>query len=389
MTSSPERIYLDNAATSWPKPEAVYQAVDRYQRSCGASSGRGVYSHAIESQQLVDQCRRSLATLLGASDPARVIFTSSGTDALNLAIQGILAPGDHVIASDADHNSVLRPLRMLEGRGLALSIIPLADGRIDLEKIERAVRPSTKLVCVNHASNVTGIVQPLSEIAAICQRTGALLLVDAAQSLGHLPIDVAALGCDLLASPGHKGLWGPLGTGLLYVGDRVSELLRPLRYGGTGSRSVEETMPTELPDRLEAGNLNLPGIAGLGAGVREVLQVGVAAIAKHEQQLRAELIAGLSSIAGVQLYGAHPGAAAVGVVSLNVEGIDPLELASLLDANFGMQVRAGLHCAPRMHLSLGTAPTGTVRLSLSHFTTSSQVASAVEAIRNIAEAMAG
>lgn len=382
----PERIYLDNAATSWPKPETVYQTIDRWQRQCGASSGRGVYREAIESQQIVDRCRRAIGMLINAKSPEQVIFTCSGTDALNLAIQGVVAPGDHLIASDADHNSVLRPLRMLERKGVAVSIVPLVDGVIDVEKLRSELRASTKLVIVNHASNVTGQIQPVEEIASIVREHGALLLVDAAQSLGHLPIDVQRLGIDLLASPGHKGLWGPLGTGVLYVGDRVAEVLRPLRWGGTGSKSVEEHQPTELPDRLEAGNLNVPGIAGLLAGIESLQSIGIDKILTHEQSLRATLIAGLAEIPGITLHGDTSGPA-LGVLSLSIDGIDPLELATLLDANWSIQTRAGLHCAPRMHAILGTSPAGTVRLSVSHFTSAEQIDITIDALRSVAEAM--
>ena len=263
------RIYLDNAATSWPKPEAVYRAVDDYQRRLGAPAGRGSYSEAAETERIVGSCRQKIAQLLGASDPSRIIFTLNGTDSLNLALHGLLRPGDHVVTTVCEHNSVLRPLRFLaEQRQVSATYVGCdGQGFVSPDDIRRAITPHTRLIALVHVSNVTGAIQPVEEVGRIAAEHGQTYLIDAAQSLGYVPIDVRRLGCHLLAAPGHKGLLGPLGTGVLYVAPGVEQQLLPLRQGGTGTRSDEDIQPTSLPDRYEAGNLNVPGIAGLAAGV--------------------------------------------------------------------------------------------------------------------------
>ena len=389
------RIYLDNAATTWPKPEAVWQAVDNYQRRLGAPAGRGTYHEAIEVERLVEECRLQIRALIGAKDLRQIIFTLNGTDSLNQAIHGCLRPGDHVITSVCEHNSVLRPLRHWQDRGDVRVTYIRCDGLgyIDPDDVRRAVQPRTRLVALLHASNVTGAVQPVEEVGRLAREAGVLYLVDAAQSLGHLPTDVTHINCDLLAGPGHKGLLGPLGTGVLYLAPGVEQQLSPTRQGGTGTRSDEDVQPTSLPDRYESGNLNVPGIVGLNAGVAEVCRRGPAAIAAHERQLTQRLLEGLTEISGITLYGPGagdrgPGTAEkmprVGVVSFNLEGFEPQELAALLDATHSIQVRAGIHCAPRMHQALGTSPRGTVRFSVGMFNTLEDVEAAIEVLREIA-----
>ncbi len=385
------RIYLDNAATTWPKPETVWQAVDDYQRRLGAPAGRGAYHEAAEVERLVEQCRSRIAALIGAEEPRRVIFTLNGTDSLNQALHGCLRPGDHVITSVCEHNSVLRPLRHWQDRGDVRVTYVRCDGEgyIHPDDVRRALQPRTRLIALVHASNVTGAVQPLAEVGAIVREHDALFLVDAAQSLGHVPVDVTELGCDLLAAPGHKGLYGPLGTGVLYVAPGVESELIPTRQGGTGTRSDEDIQPTMLPSRYESGNLNVPGIVGLNAGVAEVQRRGLAAISQHDQQLTERLWAGLGEIRGVTLYGPPAGQGTrdrsrVGVVSFNLENFEPQELAALLDSTRSIQVRAGIHCAPRMHQALGTSPRGTVRFSVGLFNTLEDVDAAVSVLREIA-----
>jgi cysteine desulfurase family protein len=385
------RIYLDNAATTWPKPEAVWQAVDDYQRRLGAPAGRSTYHEAAEVERLVGQCRSRIAALIGAEETQHIVFTLNGTDSLNQAIHGVLRPGDHVITSVCEHNSVLRPLRHWQDRGDVRVTYVRCDGQgyINPDDIRKAIQPRTRLIALVHASNVTGAVQPLAEVGAIARReSSALFLVDAAQSLGHEPVDVAQLGCDLLAAPGHKGLYGPLGTGVLYLGPGVDADLIPSRQGGTGTRSDEDIQPTSLPDRYESGNLNVAGIVGLNAGVAEVQRRGLGAIGEHERQLTHRLLEGLAEIRGITLYGPtqyEPGRR-VGVVSFNLEGFEPQELAALLDSARSIQVRAGIHCAPRMHQALGTSPRGTVRFSVGIFNTLQDVDAAIEVLREIAAA---
>ena len=382
------RIYLDNAATSWPKPEAVYRAVDDYQRKLGAPAGRSSYREAADTERLVSSCRQRVAELIGADDARRIVFTQNCTDSLNQALHGLLRPGDHVVTSVCEHNSILRPLTFLaEHRGVTATYVPCdAQGFINPDDVRRAITPKTRLIALLHASNVTGAIQPIADVGQIAEEHDVPLLVDAAQTLGYLPVNVRGLHCDLLAAPGHKGLLGPLGTGILYVGPRVADRLLPLRQGGTGTRSDEDIQPTSLPDRYESGNLNVLGIVGLEAGVRYVQSVGVDHCQNQARQQVTRLLGGLSGLGGLMLYGPPAGQHRVAVVSLNVAGFAPQELASLLDANWSIQTRAGIHCAPRMHRALGTAPQGTLRLSPGHFTTDQEIDAAIATLGEITAA---
>ena len=386
---SRRRIYLDNAATSWPKPEEVYAAVDRFQRELGAPAGRSAYAEASEAAQAVDAARQAVARLIGAADFRRIIFTQNGTDSLNLALHGLLRPGDHVVSSVVEHNSILRPLRALEDAG-TIEVTRVgcdAQGVIDPTAVQAALRPNTRLLALAHASNVTGALQPALEFAEIAHRHGALFLLDAAQSLGHLPLDVRKIPVDLLAAPGHKGLLGPLGTGVLYVAPGVEEHLHSARQGGTGSRSEDDRQPGELPDKYEAGNLNVPGILGLGAGVRWLEGRGLDEIRRHDLRLAARLLAGISGISGVEVYGPPAGEGRLGVVSCSLRDYDPQEAAAMLDAACRVQARAGLHCAPLMHRALGTLERGgTLRFSIGPFNTTDDIETAVEAVRELSTA---
>ncbi len=377
------RIYLDNAATTWPKPESVYAAVDYYQRELGTSPARGVYAEAVEADRIVDAARRAIAEILGAEGPQRIAFTFNGTDALNLAIHGVLRPGDHVVTTVVDHNSVLRPLRWLEERRViqVTRVGCNASGIINPAEVRAALRPQTRLVAVVHASNVTGALQPVAQIGRLVRRSGALFLVDAAQSLGHLPIDVRAMDIDLLAAPGLKGLLGPLGTGILYVRAGLEDRLDSFRQGGTGTHSDEDRQPQSLPDKYEPGNHNAAGLCGLRAGVAYLQDRGLDALRAEEIELTGRLMDGLAAIPGVRLYGPGEPAGRVGVVSVALQGYSPQECAAALDFHFRIQVRAGIHCAPLMHRALGTAAGGgTVRFSLGPFNTAGDVDAAVAAM---------
>jgi cysteine desulfurase family protein len=381
------RIYLDNAATSWPKPETVYQAVDGAMRQLGASAGRSPYAEAIEATRRVEQARATCAKFLGIRDPKRLVFTANGTAALNLAIHGILRPGDHVVTTVIEHNSVLRPLAAwLERDQITLTHVACdGAGRIDPDEVRRAIGPRTRLVALSHASNVTGTIQPVAEVAALARERGVTTLVDAAQTAGHLAIGVEELGVDLLATSGHKGLLGPLGTGLLYLGPGIDSLVTPVQQGGTGTRSNEDRQPTSMPDRYESGNLNVPAILGLAAGV-EYLTGRVAEGWQAKATARLErLRGGLSQIAGVRLFGPSQAGQSAALVSLVLEGYDPQEVAAVLDASFRIQIRPGLHCAPLAHRALGTLQRGgTVRLSPGHFTTDRELDAVVAAIARLA-----
>ncbi|MFN0055160.1 MAG: aminotransferase class V-fold PLP-dependent enzyme [Planctomycetales bacterium] len=385
--ATPRRIYLDNAATSFPKPEEVYDAVDRYQRRLGAAVGRGAYQSSIEATGIVNRCRVGLARLLGAESPDRIVFTSNGTDSLNLALHGLLEPGDHVVTSQVEHNSVLRPLRALQERiGLEVTVVP-ADGlgQVDPGDFRTALRPTTKLVALLHASNVTGGMQPIEEVGTLVRAEGALFLVDAAQTAGHLPIELSQLPIDLLACAGHKGLLGPLGTGLLYLRPGVEARLRSLRQGGTGTLSEEDRQPESLPDQYESGNHNAPGLIGLEAAVRWLTDRGISSLADHERQLTARLWTRLMEIEGVRLFGPPPSARRLGVVSLAIEGFDSQEGAAILDQNFGIEARAGFHCAPGAHRAIGAFETGgTLRLSVGPWTTADEIDAAADAIQQLA-----
>lgn len=382
------RIYLDNAATSWPKPEAVYAAVDHYQRHVGAAHGRGAYAEAVEVSRGVERARAAVAGLMGCQDARHVVFTLNCTDSLNTAIYGSLRPGDHVVTTVLEHNSILRPLRHLEDAGTIEVTRVGCDGEgvVDPDAVRAALRSNTKLVAILHASNVTGAVQPIAEISRTVREHAALVLLDAAQTLGHLPIDVGELGIDLLAASGHKGLLGPLGTGVLYIRPGVETQVASLRQGGTGSASEIDRQPDELPDKYEAGNHNVPGLLGVGAGAAYLAERGLDELRRHEQQLTARLIEGLTAIRGVTIYGPRDPDRRVGVVSINLEGYDPQELAATLEAGYRIQVRAGLHCAPRMHEALGTLAGGTVRFSLGPFNTDEDVAAVLSAVEEISAA---
>ncbi len=384
-----KRIYLDNAATTWPKPDEVYRAVDDYQRNCGAAAGRGAYGEAVEADRILQQTRQGIAELIGVDDPSHIVFTLNGTDSLNLAIHGLLAPGDHVVTTVVDHNSVLRPLRWLEEhRGVRVTRVGCdTQGFVSAADVVSAVRDDTALVAVIHASNVTGAIQPVEEIGQALKGHRALFLVDAAQSLGHVPIDVDRMAVDLLAAPGHKGLFGPLGTGVLYIRPGLESRVNSVRQGGTGSQSEQDRHPEALPDKYEPGNHNMAGIAGLRAAVEYVRQRGVETLHAEEQQLTSRLLDGLAKIRGVVLYGPPDVSRRVGVVSLRLNGYSPQELAGLLESAFRVQVRAGLHCAPRMHGAMGTLDQGgTVRFSVSALNTSEQIDDAVDAMQEIASA---
>ncbi len=340
------RIYLDNAATSWPKPESVYRAVDRYQREVGAAAGRGAYAEAIEAARVVESARGAIARLIRASHSRQIIFTANGTESLNLVLHGWLQPGDHVVTTAAEHNSVLRPLAELEfRRQIEVTIVPCdAAGFVNPDDLRAALARKTALVAIIHASNVTGTLQSIGDIAKHAHAAGAALLLDAAQTLGHLPIDVDALGVDFLAAPGHKGLLGPLGTGVVYLREAHQARLASFRQGGTGTRSEERRHPDALPEKFEAGNLNVTALAGLAAGVEFLNGRGLPAIRAGETELVERLSEALGRIDGVTVFGPDSAAARAGVVSIAIAGYDPQEVATLLDSSFRIQTRAGLHC---------------------------------------------
>ena len=375
-------IYLDNAATSWPKAPGVVRAVAGMLRSAAGNPGRTSHRAALDAADLVQECRENLAALFGVANPLRICFTSNATEALNLAIKGVLKPGDHAICSSMEHNSVWRPLVGLESSRIELSIAQAgADGVGDAAAIEQLIRPNTRLIVLIHASNVNGAIQPVAEVGELARSRGIPFLVDAAQSAGSIPIDVQAMKIDLMAFPGHKGLLGPQGTGGLYVSERVD--LRPLMEGGTGSHSLEATQPAEYPDRLESGTLNLPGIEGLNCSVRYLLKRGVAAIGGREARMTQRLIEGLSGIEGVTVYGPGPEISRAPAVSFNLRGWDSVSIAEQLESRAGIACRPGWHCAGLAHRTLGTREQGTVRLSPGPFTRTAEIEAAIAVVAEL------
>ncbi len=376
-------IYLDNAATTFPKPPGVLASmVEAYQRT-GVSPGRGSYDLAIEAEDLVEAARRKLARFFGAPDPHRVIFAGNATDALNLAIQGLIRPGDHVVSTRIEHNSVLRPLYHLHEQGLIeYDLVPFdGKGFVDPDDIAQAIRPNTRLVIVCHASNVLGTIQPLAEIGALCARKEVPLLVDATQSAGVVPIDLEAWKIGAVAFTGHKSLLGPTGIGGLIIHPDLD--LRTTRFGGTGIDSESPIHTQTYPHRLEAGTLNLIGILGLSAGLDFLEEQGIEAIHRREMELVTRFRDGLSSLDRVELYCAEDLRNHVGLITLNVRGMDPGDTGAILDADFGIAVRAGLHCAPLVHEAIGTFPRGGVRFSLGPFNTGDEIDWALEAMSEI------
>ncbi len=380
-------IYLDNAATSYPKPKRVEQAMVNFMNNIGASPGRSAHRLSQEAGRLIYQTRENLAQLFKVNDPLRIIFTLNITEALNLALQGILVPGDGVITSSMEHNSVMRPLRDLERKGVKVEIIPCSSrGEFDPESIKKRIKKNTKLIVINHGSNVIGSILPICQIGEIARKHGILFLVDTAQTAGCYPLDMEKDKIDLLAFTGHKALFGPSGTGGLIFGERVNiKKLIPLKRGGTGSWSEFEEQPDFLPDKYESGTLNAVGIAGLNEGVKFILQEGVDKIHRYELLLTQKLIEGLKNIPEAIVYGAEKREDRVAVVSFNIQKRLPSEIGLKLDEEYGIMCRIGLHCSPASHKTIGTFPMGSVRFSLSYFNQWEEIEQALEAVKKIAK----
>jgi cysteine desulfurase family protein len=376
-------IYFDNAATSWPKPPEVRAALEGHFGEAGGNPGRSGHRMSIAAARVVEDARDRVAELFGMTDPGRVIFTKNATEALNVAIYGVVGPGGHVVTSSIEHNSVMRPLRHLEALGAEVTVVPCApDGTLDADDVRRAIRPDTRLVVTLHGSNVTGALLPIAGIARAARTAGVPYLVDASQTAGAVPLDMEALGIDLLAFTGHKSMLGLTGTGGLCLAEGIE--VPPLMRGGTGSRSDLEFQPDFLPDALESGTMNTAGLAGLAAGVGHVLGRGVEAIHAHELALVARFVEGVAEIEGVTEYGPKDLDQRCGVISFNVAGMTCSEVGTLLDRDYEIMSRVGLHCAPGAHRTIGTFPTGTVRFGFGAFSTVEEVDRSLEAIREIA-----
>lgn len=377
-------IYLDNAATTFPKPEAVYQAVDQCMRGFGANPGRSGHKMALDAGRAIYKTRELLCRLFNIDNPMQVIFTSNATDSLNLALKGVLKAGDHVITTSMEHNSMIRPIMSLKEIGVEHTVVQCSEtGELDPEKIRAAIQQNTKLIAMTHASNITGTLMPVAKIGKIAKEKGVLLLVDAAQTAGIYAIDVEEMQIDLLAAPGHKGLMGPQGTGILYIRDGIE--LRHMKEGGTGSKSESLLQPEIIPDRYESGTPNTPGIAGLGAGIEFILSTGLDNIRKHEEDLTAHMLSELKKIQGIKIYGPQDHIKQAAVISINIGEEDSSEVSYVLDKVFKVAVRSGLHCAPLAHQTIGTFEQGTVRFSIGYFNTREDIDKAIEALKKICE----
>ena len=385
-----KQIYLDQASTSFPKAPGTAEAVFRYMTDCGCNIGRGSYAAAYSAEELVYDTRVQLCRLFGAKaapDPKNVVFTKNVTESLNVLLKGLLRPGDHVLVSSLEHNAVMRPLRQLEKQGIRFTRVPCAaDGNMDPAEVENRIEPSTKAVVMLHASNVCGTVLPAEKVGAVCRKHGLWFILDAAQTAGVLPLDMEALNIDALAFTGHKGLLGPQGTGGFLVRNGLAAELEPLIAGGTGSVSHTEEIPDFLPDRFEAGTLNLPGIAGLHAALTWLLARPEGSVLAHELTLTERFLRHMEALENgglLRVIGKHGTEGRIGVVSVVPLHLDPAELAFRLDERFGVAVRVGLHCAPAAHRALGTFPEGTVRFSFGVFNTEDEIDAAAQAVAEI------
>lgn len=376
-------IYLDNAATTWPKPECVYQAIDQCLRTMGANPGRGGHSMARAASLMLYEAREALAELFRIEDANQIVFTHNATDAISMAVFGLLCPGDTLVTTAMEHNAVARAVRCVEAKGVHVVIVPCKrDGQLDMKAMRAAIKQRPKAVIMSHASNVTGTIMPIAEIGKLTKQVGAIFIVDAAQTAGVEAIDVATMGIDLLAFSGHKGLLGPQGTGGLYVSE--AQAVTPLRVGGTGSLSESDNQPEFMPDRLESGTPNTPGIAGLKAGVRFILDTGRENIQAKEMALTQLLLDGLKDIPTLTVHGNADIAERTAVVSFTLNGKDSGQIAHALDRDYEIACRSGLHCAPWAHQAIGTLKTGTVRLSPGYFNTEEEIGQVIAAVQKLA-----
>jgi len=385
-----KRIYVDNSATSFPKPPAVSKAMADFASQCGASAGRGAYAEAKRCERIIATCRSRMAELINAEGPDRIVFTMNCSEGLTIALRGLLntAGPVHAIATAMEHNSVLRPLNALKVQtGLQPEFVPCdADtGLVSPADIEATIRPETKLIACVHVSNVTGTIQPVEQVVHIARRHGIAVLIDSAQAGGHLAIDVQALGADFVAFAGHKGLLGPLGTGVLYIRPGMEERLATMKEGGTGTVSERPVQPETMPDKYEIGSHNAIGLAGLSEGLAWLLEQDFADMRAREMALCEQFSQATADVPGLTVYGPKDISRRTGVFSVNVESLSPVDLADTLESHFGLCTRPGLHCAPLAHRTIGTFPNGTCRLSFGHFTTSDDVFHAAGALAKVAD----
>jgi len=376
-------IYMDNAATTFPKPESVYVATDNFSRFQGGSPGRGTHRQTIQAGTVLLDTREALARLFNITDSTRIAFTPNVTESLNLGLKGWLQPGDHVITTSMEHNAVARPVYAMTRQGLEWTSVKCDPrGMLDPQDIERAIQTNTRMICILHASNLSGTIMPIAEVGAIARDHGIVFMVDTAQTAGVLELDVETQHIDILAFTGHKGLMGPQGTGGIYI--RPGLLLKPLKEGGTGSLSESLEQPECMPDRFESGTPNTPGIAGLGAGIDFILSTGRSQVREHEKHLTGMLLQALQEIRGVEVYGPQNLEQRVAVVAFNIDDVDCGQVSLRLEYEHGIITRSGLHCSPLAHQTLGSLERGACRLSPGYFTTESEILTVIKAIDDIA-----
>ena len=378
-------IYFDNAATSWPKPECVKEAMNRYMENVGANPGRSAHRLSVEAGRIVYAAREKMADLFNLEDPMRVVFGHNATEALNLGIRGLVEPGDHVVTGSMEHNSVMRPLRDLESQGVGLTVVQCSkEGILDPDDVQESLRPDTKLMVVNHGSNVVGSLAPIREIGRMARDNGTVFMIDSAQTAGCIPIDMDRDNIDLIAFTGHKGLFGPQGTGGLAISESVDiQSFRRLKSGGTGSRSDSEVHPDFLPDKYESGTMNTVGLAGLAAGVGYVLDRTVEAIHERNMSLIKRFTDKAKKVEGLVLYGDSNGKEYTSTVSFTLDSLSQSRTGLLLDDEYDIMCRVGLHCSPSAHRTMGTFPDGTVRFGMGYFNTPEEVDLAVDALKEL------
>lgn len=379
-----KKIYLDNGATSFPKPQEVINAMTNYMISVGGNVNRGSYENSFEAENTVYETRELLCEFFNFSKPENVIFTSNITESLNVILKGLFNPGDHIIVSSMEHNAVLRPLNSIASKGIEFSIIPCnAIGKLAIEDLSNYIKPNTKAIVMTHSSNVCGTLLPFNEIGLFCRKNNLYFIADTAQTAGVIPIDMQAMNMDILCFTGHKSLLGPQGIGGFIISDELSKITRPLIDGGTGSFSESEIQPSYMPDKFEGGTLNIPGIYGLNAGIKYINTLGINNIRKHEEHLTQLFLDRVSEINEVKIIGSLSSKDRTAVVSLDFPNYDNGEIAYYLDKDHGISVRCGLHCAPLAHKTLGTFPNGTVRFSFGIFNTEDDVNYAINSIKKV------
>lgn len=377
-------IYLDNAATTFPKPEAVYDAVMDCMKNYCANPGRSGHKLAMKSAREIYDARENIAKLFNIDNPMNIVFTNNATDSLNLAIKGIVNSGDHIITTSMEHNSVIRPIKALEKLGIETTIVQCdKDGFLDVKDLEKAIKPNTKLIVTTHASNVCGTLIDIKTVSEIAKLHNILYLVDASQTAGVYNIDLKEVYADMLAAPGHKGLLGPQGTGILYIREGLN--INILKEGGTGSKSEDLFQPDLFPDKYESGTHNTPGIAGLNEGVKFILKEGINKIKEHEEELCRYMLERLNEVPNIKIYGTKDANKRASVIAVNIGNMDSGEITFLLDNEYDIATRSGIHCAPLAHKTLGTFEQGAVRFSMGYFNTKEEIDKAIEALKEISK----